>query len=245
MFKTIFFQSKSKKAFTLIEILITIAVLGAAVGIGTASFVSFNERQTVEQAALTLKNNFRAIQQRALSGQKDIEICKEGGLPAGDPLPLAGWCFSPQDDGGGNTSYLLYGSCGPDPLNSNQMQPFPDPDQGGIPERVGLPDGVEITNFVRDPDPPHAPVTDVGGTVLFLAGSNRVTISAVNPDQVPADPTDDFDYFNEIVYCLVSDLPTLSLPGADDVYEIRITEAGDIIDMGFGTQCPDPSVPVE
>ena len=50
-----------KKGFTLVEILITLAVLGTAVGVGTASYVSFNERQVVEQVALELKNNFKLI----------------------------------------------------------------------------------------------------------------------------------------------------------------------------------------
>ncbi|MBI4137142.1 type II secretion system protein [Candidatus Roizmanbacteria bacterium] len=212
---------QNKHAFTLVEILITIAVVGAAVGIGTASYVSFNERQVVEQAALTLRNNFRSIQQRALSGQKDIAICEE----AGNPLPLAGWCFSPQENTDGDQDrYLLYGACGPK-VADNEMQPFPETADEA--EQVEMPDGVRITNFVNNAN------ATIGGRILFVAGSNRVNISAVNP----ADPTT-FLPFEEIVYCIEGDLPTLGVPGAENVYEIRVRDTGDIVDNGFVGACP-------
>lgn len=230
-------NSYKNSAFTLVEIIITIAVLGAAVGLGTASYVSFNERQIVEQAALTLKNNFRSIQQRALSGQKDVEICRDA---AGDPMNLAGWCFSPQENAATmqNDRYIVYGTCERD---DGSMQPFPDPDHPDLnlraePDNISLPNHVRITSSVNNPLDPN-----IGGRIRFEAGSSRVAITA--PD--PADPTN-FISFNEIAYCLISDLPSVSVPGSDNTYEIRVRATGEIVDLGFNgtTACPDPSMPL-
>src|SRR3989344_898165 len=102
------------QAFTLVELLITLAVLGTAVGVGTVSYVSFNERQIIKQTANDFKSNLRQNQQRALSGEKDAQSCVEGT----QPLDLAVWCFSPSTDPSDDTDtiidgYTFYGSCGP------------------------------------------------------------------------------------------------------------------------------------
>ncbi|KKR50332.1 hypothetical protein A3A55_02000 [Candidatus Roizmanbacteria bacterium RIFCSPLOWO2_01_FULL_40_14] len=199
-----------KKGFTLVEILITLAVLGTAVGVGTASYVSFNERQVVEQVALELKNNFKLIQQRALSGEKDITLCKEGT----STVPLAGWCFSPDESTPGPIDeYLLYGSCGPD--TTGGVTPFP-----ANPQRVGLPEGVTIKHYIN-----NSP--NIGGRILFEAGKSSIKISGIDP------ATGLEQDYPDIIYCLESNLP--ATPNSQ--YKITVTEFGEIIDEGF-VSCP-------
>src|SRR3990167_1498701 len=132
------------RAFTLVELLITLAVLGTAVGVGTVSYVSFNERQIIKQTANDFKSNLRQNQQRALSGEKDTGIiCEE----AGQPLNLAGWCFSPSTDPSNDTiidGYTFYGSCGP--KTNDEVETFPEDNQQ---IKQKLPGGVIINSVVN------------------------------------------------------------------------------------------------
>jgi prepilin-type N-terminal cleavage/methylation domain-containing protein len=62
------------KAFTIIELLITISIMGLLLTVGLVYYQDFNRRQVVVQAANNLKNNLRLAQSKALSGEK-IEGC--------------------------------------------------------------------------------------------------------------------------------------------------------------------------
>lgn len=62
--------SFKKLGFTLIELLVVVSILGIIFGIGVSQYTQFNRRQIVEQAALTLKNNLRLAQNKAMSGEK-------------------------------------------------------------------------------------------------------------------------------------------------------------------------------
>lgn len=120
-----------KKGFTLVELVVVTAIIIGISGFGTANYLSFNEKQTIEQAAKTVKNNLRLIQQKAIAGEKDTGVC--------GPQVLAGWCLSPDGSGQAN-AYKLYGTCG-DPADG--VTSFPN-----IPVSIDMPAGVTLTSRV-------------------------------------------------------------------------------------------------
>lgn len=64
-----------KKGFTLIELLIVILILVTIMGLGMASFNSFNRRERLKQAGLTFRSNLRFSQTKAISAQKPTSNC--------------------------------------------------------------------------------------------------------------------------------------------------------------------------
>ena len=64
-----------KHGFTLIELLIVITILVTVLGLGVASFNTFNRRERLKQTALTLKSNLRFSQTKAMSAQKPTSGC--------------------------------------------------------------------------------------------------------------------------------------------------------------------------
>jgi prepilin-type N-terminal cleavage/methylation domain-containing protein len=57
-------------AYTLIEILVGLTIVGLLFGVGYANFRSFSQRQVVVSAAKILQGDLRLTQELALSGQK-------------------------------------------------------------------------------------------------------------------------------------------------------------------------------
>ena len=64
-----------KKGFTLVELLIAISILVMLLGVGLASFNSFNRRERLKQTALTLKSTLRLAQTKAISVEKPTSGC--------------------------------------------------------------------------------------------------------------------------------------------------------------------------
>ena len=60
------------KGFTLIELVVTIGISLAITGGVIVNYNSYNQTQTLKQAALTLKNDFRFIQAKANTGEKPV-----------------------------------------------------------------------------------------------------------------------------------------------------------------------------
>ncbi len=58
------------KGFTLIELVVTVGISLAITGGIIVNYNSYNQTQTLKQAALTLKNDFRFIQAKANTGEK-------------------------------------------------------------------------------------------------------------------------------------------------------------------------------
>lgn len=62
--------SENHSGFTLIELLISVSIIAIIIGIGLSSYSNYDKRQRVRQAALTVKNNLRFIQTKALSAKR-------------------------------------------------------------------------------------------------------------------------------------------------------------------------------
>lgn len=92
-----------KNAFTLIELLIAVSLIGLLFTIGIAYYQNFSRQQIIVQTAKEFKNNLRHAQSKALAGEKDESVCGSG-LTA---TPLEGWFVEIAAD-----SYEIYGRCG-------------------------------------------------------------------------------------------------------------------------------------
>lgn len=70
-------REQKQPGFTLMEILITIAVSGIILSVGMVQYIQFNRTQTLKAAAQTLKNNLRDTQAKAATGLKPTQ-CNSG-----------------------------------------------------------------------------------------------------------------------------------------------------------------------
>lgn len=64
-----------RSGFTLIELVVVIAIIGLLVGGSVAGYVQLNNRQVVQTSAQGLISVMRQAQQRALSGKKPTSGC--------------------------------------------------------------------------------------------------------------------------------------------------------------------------
>ena len=87
------------EGFTLIEIVVSVGIVLAVIGAIIVNYNSYNDRQTLKQAGLTLKNNLRFAQTKALSGEKPPSGCTE----------LSGWTVT---FAGG--TYAIQAQCDPE-----------------------------------------------------------------------------------------------------------------------------------
>src|SRR3989344_8320932 len=95
--------------FSLIEILIAVSIITLLLGIGIASYLSFNDRQKLKAAGLNLKNTLREAQSKAFTGEKDCSVCNCERSSQPDPTldySLVGW----RVDFFGN-NYTVKGTC--------------------------------------------------------------------------------------------------------------------------------------
>jgi prepilin-type N-terminal cleavage/methylation domain-containing protein len=63
------------RGFTMIELLITISIMGLLLTLGLVYYQDFNRRQILNQAAKDLSSNLRLAQSRALAGEKPLDWC--------------------------------------------------------------------------------------------------------------------------------------------------------------------------
>lgn len=64
-----------RNGFTLIELLVTVAISGVMVGLGIATYNSFNQRQTLSLTLRNLKTNLWATQTRAVANKQPTSGC--------------------------------------------------------------------------------------------------------------------------------------------------------------------------
>lgn len=87
--------------FTLLELMVSISIGMLTIGAIIANYNGYNNRQSLKQAALTLKNNLRFAQAKAFSGEKPASSCTE----------LVGWRVS-----FASGSYTMQAECAPQGL---------------------------------------------------------------------------------------------------------------------------------
>lgn len=109
IYPTINKLSNLKAAYTLIELMIVVSLIGLAIGLITVSYLTFERRQRVRNAALELKDNIKYAQNKALSGDKGFggevqDFCSESEVLAGwyvrilsgaETYSIAGDCVNP------------------------------------------------------------------------------------------------------------------------------------------------------
>lgn len=97
-----------KLGFSLIELLIVIAIFGLTVSLVTAAFITFDRNQKLRNAALQLKSDLRQAQNKALSGDKG-----SGSAVCPSTSTLGGWYIQISTDpsSGNNGKYTLVGDC--------------------------------------------------------------------------------------------------------------------------------------
>ncbi|MDO8487109.1 MAG: prepilin-type N-terminal cleavage/methylation domain-containing protein [Candidatus Curtissbacteria bacterium] len=97
-----------RRGFSLIELLIVVAIFGLTVSLVTAAFITFDRNQKLRNAALQLKSDLRQAQNKALSGDKG-----SGGAICPSTSTLGGWYIQISTDStdGKNGKYTLAGDC--------------------------------------------------------------------------------------------------------------------------------------
>jgi prepilin-type N-terminal cleavage/methylation domain-containing protein len=141
------------KGFTLIEVVVSVSIALLTTGFIIANYNSYNDIQILKQAALTLKNDLRFVQSKAISGQKPTSGC----------LQLTGWKISFT-----NTSYSYQPECveGPmDPVTQVKLSP-------GV-TFSPIPSSFSMNVLTRGTTLPMT-------TVITLAGSNKSYRLSVN-----------------------------------------------------------------
>ena len=96
---------KVKNAFTLIELLVVITLFGIVSTLITASYTTFERNQRIRNAAQTLKNDLRLVQNKALAGDKGANSeCPQTST-------LVGWYVKFDTTSGQTSSYTYAGVC--------------------------------------------------------------------------------------------------------------------------------------
>lgn len=101
--------------YTLIELIVVVGVIVVLATVGIAGYNTFNQSQTLEQAALNVENALRTAQNKALAGEKlckDVlgnNICQvDPGCGDNNDRVLDDWSIIITN----NTTYNLRISCG-------------------------------------------------------------------------------------------------------------------------------------
>lgn len=224
-------NSNHSFGFTLVELLITLVVMGTAVGIGTASYVSFNERQLLTQAGKTFISDITKAKQNATVGLKDQTLC--------DNMQFAGWCVSPDNIDG--ESYKVYGSC----IDSGgTAHAFPtNPGDIELPQGTAFftsGGGSQNKGYILNCTSANPWVTN-SQRVLFQPVGENVCFYGVTDDSETIDtckpghdPSTDCT-ISYMSYCLESNYP--SLVGGDTKYIVQVKSSGEIVDVGLTTKC--------
>lgn len=91
----------SNKAYTLIEILVSLTIVGLLFSVGYAGFRDFSRRQQVISSSRIISSELRLIQSKALSGEKPDSI------NCNDPNTLDSYSFEAIDD----NSFRISANC--------------------------------------------------------------------------------------------------------------------------------------
>jgi len=90
--------TNNKSGYTLIEILVSLTIIGIVFGFGYASYRDFSRRQALKDAAKIVQGDLRFAQENAIAGQK----------PAGCSTTLVGYNFNVYS----TSAYRIEADCG-------------------------------------------------------------------------------------------------------------------------------------
>jgi prepilin-type N-terminal cleavage/methylation domain-containing protein len=139
-----------KKGYTLIEILITLTIIGLIFGFGYVSFREFSQRQALTGIARSIKGDLRLAQELALAGKKPT------GANCNTPNILNGYYFRRNS----NTNYTIEANC-----------------SGGIMQvkSVNMPADITLTSLSLNPL-----LFKILGEGTNITGSATVTLTQVS-----------------------------------------------------------------
>src|SRR3990167_8939591 len=66
---------KHRSGFTIIELVVTISVIGILLGLSYSQYANFTQRQKLITAGQTLKNILRDVESRSFNGEVDCSVC--------------------------------------------------------------------------------------------------------------------------------------------------------------------------
>jgi prepilin-type N-terminal cleavage/methylation domain-containing protein len=144
------YKIKLNNGFTLIELMTAVTIAAVIFGFGIASYNKFNDSQKVKQAAITLKNNLRLAQTKAMTGEKPSS-CETANIG------LVGYELVNTDTSNYRLNSVCFGN-----VKSSVLD-------------VKLPDSVTTTNFDVTFNVLNQAVT--GGTNITLTGLNDVSVT--------------------------------------------------------------------
>lgn len=97
-------MKKTSFGFTLVEVLVTLTIMGVIFGLGIANYGKFNQSRQLDKATQDLITNLRVAQSRANNGENN---CTDPGLSTcSSPCVLDGYRFSLASD-----RYTYYAEC--------------------------------------------------------------------------------------------------------------------------------------
>ena len=133
--------------FTIIELLVSISVIGILIGLSYAGYAVFTQRQKLISSGQTLKNILRDIESRSYNGEVDCSVCN-----CTDPLvnSLDGWFVDLTDK-------RFYGVCGANSFSDIGL---------GLSDEIVIASNNNLIQFAGDP--PR--ITDNIIICLSLAG---------------------------------------------------------------------------
>lgn len=211
---------KLKLGFSLIELLIVISLFALVAVIVTVSYIGYETREQVKNAALQLKTDLRLAQNKAKTGDKGLGsgICATGST-------LAGWYINVDaTDLTTAGKYAIGGVC----LTSNGVGSCTTAGGCeayiGIPRSVSLPSGVAISGIT------YGSLSPVIANVLFRPVNYIVTFHSAGAPPLP-------NFFNDTIGALGNYLTTstdtadlvITLAATDGgSYQLKVTRFGDI-----------------
>jgi len=126
------------KGFSLIEILVTISLVGIGIGMAVVSFTATSRRERVTNTADRVRQLLQQAKSNAQHGVKDCLACgAASGVCGQGDVPLQGWRVTFNTLGGPPHSVTLEGWC--------SAAPYPAAGTVFSSRTEMLPDGVEMT----------------------------------------------------------------------------------------------------
>jgi prepilin-type N-terminal cleavage/methylation domain-containing protein len=146
-----FFKTRSQRGFTLIEMLVTVAVLVILAGSGMAAFINFNDKQKVMTAARDLQAFMRTAQ-----GKAQVRETPSSCAP-GTNFPLQAYRVSAPLGAGQTVS--MHANCGQ----------FPNPSRNTLRDTMKMPAGVSVRMTPPEDTPLNMRFFVLFGGVRFVS----------------------------------------------------------------------------